>query len=611
MVKIIVSGREFSLYVPGDQFDRAVSIMKKYGGSFDRERKAWLFSAVPSTLINELASIGIKVPDEVRMYAYDAIAVGNYYLVPRELAGKVNYDKLRYTVRKFDPDNREYYEVEVRLWLAKEDGSILVPRGLAKEALAGIRFQPFAPWINPNMPLSQGYRDYQVEVIRSVLNDLKLTGASTVMVATGGGKSFMVAGLIKDILNNYGNTVKKAYYVATSIDLVLQFREFARKWGLEIGVVTGDEKDFDKPVVASTAQTLYRALDEVLGGEEKDEGNGDVDEEDKAYLDEVQLSDEDATRLAKDYLGASLVVIDECQHLPARTVKFITKANKWALRIAMSATPWRNDGRDLDIYAVAGSITQRRVTSSELIRRGYLVPAYIIMWKRPINCDVDAEDDTRENVRECIRECLREGGEYEDCVEVCREEYGEERKSGAQLFAEVKRCVFSDAERRRDIADVVEHLVHANLKPVLVLTKEVKPANDLGAELDRRKLRVEIVTGAVKGERRRAIFDSVESLDALVADTIADEGLDLPQLRAMVITGGGASKVRTLQRVGRVVRPWKDKDVAVVIDLWDTAKYFADHGEERLKLYKTEPQWVINIARSKDEVIDAINEMLA
>ncbi len=570
---------EISFFVPNDKFGTAVNVIKKYGGSFDKDAKAWVFNTVPTPLVTELEALGIKVPTEMKNYMYDAIVTGNYYFVPQMLRDKINFARLMYDVYRYDPYTREYKVVTIRLWIDVENG-VLVPRGLAREALKELKIQPFAPWLDPNMPLSQGYRDYQIEVIRSALNDLRLTGTATVMMATGGGKSYMVAGLVKDLINNYPKKVRKVYYLATSIDLVLQFKQFAEKWRLNVGVVTGDKKEYDKPVVAATIQTLYRALEEEKNGNDNGNGNGDEEEEKviEQYLDEVELTQNEKIALAKDYLTADLVIIDEAHHVPARTVKRVTLANKHALRLALSATPWRSDGRDLEIYAAVGSITQRRVTSSELIDRGYLVPAHIIMWKRLIYCPE-------------IMRAMRSG--YE----------------GAQLYMVAKRCVFGNEERKRDIADVVEYLVKAGLRPVLVLTKEVKPAKELHKELTSRGLKAELVIGAVKGSKRREIFDKVESLDALIADTVADEGLDLPQLRALVLTGGGASKTRTLQRVGRAVRPWKNKKIAVVVDLVDITKYFSQHGYEREKLYRREPRWRIMEAKSKEEVYQLIEAL--
>jgi superfamily II DNA or RNA helicase len=580
MVVVIVENcaKEIEIPARGDVFNDVIALLKKYGGRFDPSAKVWRFGALPSALVNELARF-IDIKDVGDCIA-DAVLVGNYYLVPSQLAGRVNYDALKYTVRKYDPDEKEFYEEEVKLWVTKEDGSVLVPRGLAKSALPSMRFQLFAPWLDPKKVIEKametgGFRDYQAEVIGSIADDFKVVGASTVWMATGGGKSYMSAGLIKVLQSLYPNKIKKVYYLSMSIDLALQFREFAEKWGLKVGVVTGEEKDWSKSIVAATAQTLYRAITAVLN--EKNGNDEDVDAEIKPYLDVVELDKKEMLDLAGDYEKADLVIIDEVQHLPARTVKTVAKFNKRAIRLAMSATPWRNDGKDLEIYAWAGEITRRKVTSSELIKRGYLVPAYIFMWKRYMR---------------------------DECVETYYSMKGTDA-TGAQRFSAVKRCVFDDPDRDADIIEVAEALP----KPLLLLTKEVEPAKRLHKQLLKNGLKAELVIGAVKGEKRRAIFDRVEKLDVLVADTVADEGLDLPPIMSLLITGGGMSKTRTLQRVGRVVRPWKDKKYAIVVDLWDLGPYFEDHGEERLNLYRTEPLWRVFITNT-EELFQKLNGLL-
>ena len=162
-------------------------------------------------------------------------------------------------------------------------------------------------------------------------------------------------------------------------------------------------------------------------------------------------------------------------------------------------------------------------------------------------------------------------------------------------FSEVRQCLAESEERSRFIAE----LVRKAPKPALVITPLVKHAEtlaDVVKDADS-KLRVEVVTGAVKGEKRREIYDALKNgaVDVLVATTLADEGLDLPPLRSLVNALGGRSKTRTLQRVGRLVRPWPGKDSALAIDVWDRAEYFADQGKARLELYKSEPAWRIEI----------------
>jgi superfamily II DNA or RNA helicase len=86
----------------------------------------------------------------------------------------------------------------------------------------------------------------------------------------------------------------------------------------------------------------------------------------------------------------------------------------------------------------------------------------------------------------------------------------------------------------------------------------------------------------------------------LVATTLADEGLDLPPLRTLIIALGGKSRTRTLQRIGRLVRPYEGKKIAVAYELKEDYPYIADHLEARLSLYETEPHWRIVFSDSPD-----------
>ena len=94
---------------------------------------------------------------------------------------------------------------------------------------------------------------------------------------------------------------------------------------------------------------------------------------------------------------------------------------------------------------------------------------------------------------------------------------------------------------------------------------------------------------------RRLNYDALRrgEIEVLIATTLADEGLDLPPLRTLIIAFGGKSKTRTLQRIGRLVRPYEGKKIAVAYELKEDCPYIADHLEMRLKLYRTEPHWRI------------------
>jgi superfamily II DNA or RNA helicase len=245
--------------------------------------------------------------------------------------------------------------------------------------------------------------------------------------------------------------------------------------------------------------------------------------------------------------------MDEAHHVPARTVKEVMSAagGGWALRIGLTATPWRNDNRDLEIYAYAGVVVEPRITSSFLIEHDFAVPVEIRVVKAP--------------------RCLTE------------------KVNGAEGWAKELKALVECETRNKLIVD----LALKAEKPVLIVTNRVKHAELLGKMLREVGLRVAVVTGAVKGEVRKKIYDDLRAgrIEVLAATTLADEGLDLPPLKTLIIAIGGRSKTRALQRIGRLVRPYPGKKIAVAYELEDPVGFARTHLHERLKLYKTEPHW--------------------
>ena len=410
-------------------------------------------------------------------------------------------------------------EVEVKLyWADEESGAWKIPRGLAprvgaKESFMWSKIEPTS-YENGEVKL----REYQVEVGRAVFESLYKYGGAIVQIATGGGKSFMAGWLARE-LNRAGY---KVMVISLSVDLVNQLREFSKMWGAN--------------VYGITVQSLWRKLN-IEEEVEDDELNEVLKAYDSGDLDlDINIFDR-----------KTAVIIDEVHHVPARTVKEVVKriGDGWALRIGLSATPWRNDGRDLEIYGWVGPVVEPRISSSYLIERGYAVPVDIHVVEPP-TCDTDG------------------------------------------TYASVRRSLAKCEERNEYIVELLKDMP----KPTLVLTSLVEHAKLLYKLIDGRKA---LATGAVSGDERQRIFKNIKdgNIDILVATNIANEGLDLPPLRSMINTLGGKSKTLTLQRVGRLVRPWKDKDRAIVYDLCDDAKFFKNHCSERIKLYKTEPKWRI------------------
>ncbi len=513
--------------------------------------------------INTAKSLGMRFTDRMWCVHAETIRekmtniVGKYYrsFYYFRLPSYDSYETLRqiacFTVEKWKQENGRLRREEVEICLASCDGyECRIPRGLAPAVARafGWNLPPFADLKPPTEEHFAGLRPYQVEVFKSVYEQLRLSGAAVVQMATGAGKTHL-AGHIAKWLSDQGYIV---FTVAMQKDLAIQLREHAVRVGA-------------KNVVAVTTQYLYRRL--LTNGENGDE-NG-VDEESKEVLEYADdYSDLDDETLMKLFRQRNVAVImDEVHHVPARTVRMVMMeaGDGWALRIGLSATPWRTDGRDLEIYAYSGTVVEPRISSSYLIKNGFAVPVEIRVVEAPYCEEVD--------------EC-------------------EDLEQGAAKYMCVRRALVECEERNRFIVELAKR----SEKPVLIITPFVKHAEKLYQLAKAAGLKAALVTGVVKAEKRKEIYDALKrgEIEVLIATTLADEGLDLPPLRTLIIALGGKSKTRTLQRIGRLVRPYEGKRIAVAYELKEDYPYIADHLEMRLKLYKTEPHWRVVFADARE-----------
>ena len=103
------------------------------------------------------------------------------------------------------------------------------------------------------------------------------------------------------------------------------------------------------------------------------------------------------------------------------------------------------------------------------------------------------------------------------------------------------------------------------------------------------------LSGDDKNKERERVKKQLENgeIKCVIASKIFDIGVDLPVLSGLVIAGGGKSSVRALQRIGRVIRLYKDKKQAAIIDFADQAPYLRDHSEKRrdILLQEFEVSW--------------------
>jgi len=78
-------------------------------------------------------------------------------------------------------------------------------------------------------------------------------------------------------------------------------------------------------------------------------------------------------------------------------------------------------------------------------------------------------------------------------------------------------------------------------------------------------------------------------------DGIFQQGINIPNLKYIILASPFKSKIRVLQSVGRALRKHSDKkNGAYIFDIHDHTNYFGKHGDIRYKHYRHEKFNVTN-----------------
>ena len=227
------------------------------------------------------------------------------------------------------------------------------------------------------------------------------------------------------------------------------------------------------------------------------------------------------------------VIFDECHHCAAKTLYKIGMNTRADARVyGLSATPFSRDDDNMKVEAVLGSIIYE-ISTRDLIDKGYL-------------CDAKVHYHP-------ISPLMMFGfGKYHEIYD----EY-----------------IVQNHERNTKILDIAKSCA----KPCLILVNRIEHGEKLFESLE--CWDGKFLYGNMKKEDREDI-----NHDILIATSIFDEGVDLPVLKTLIIAAGGKSAIKTTQRIGRLLRPSKDKKFAVIHDFKDDCRWLDKHYMARRKI---------------------------
>ena len=240
------------------------------------------------------------------------------------------------------------------------------------------------------------------------------------------------------------------------------------------------------------------------------------------------------------------VIVDESHHSPCTVFRKILSRLPARYRFGLTATPYREDGLTRLIHLTLGKRLYE-VDHQELLKNGYLELPEI----RPVQTG--------------FRFPYNYHGDYQRCLN----------------------ALVTDPARNALVVDLAFQQATAG-HTVLVLSNRVSHCRKLARALRKRGVSAEALVGPVKPKERTRILSDFKAgkLSVVTATTIADEGLDVPTLDRVVLAFPTRAKGRTVQRLGRLMRPHPDKQKAVLFDLVDgNIAPFARQYRRRRKVY--------------------------
>jgi superfamily II DNA or RNA helicase len=369
-------------------------------------------------------------------------------------------------------------------------------------------------------------------------------------------------------------------------------------------------------VLVHTQELLYQWADEIRNALDDEPGligDGNWSEGDDITVAIVQtLMSRGASRLDDDY---GVLVFDECHRTSAAEQMHQIGMDVDAdVRIGLSATPWRSvSGEELKIEGAIGGMAYE-VTAEQMIDDGFLAKPEFEFLKQH---DLSHQQTSR-------------GVEYHDAY-----------RMGIELNPHRNRLI---AERAADLADdgmkvlvnvnrikqgnILEYALNGSISTAAVMDELESSLDDrelaeLAAALDNighiADCNAVFLSGRDDTETRQNVLERFETgeLDVVIA-TIMKEGVDVPNINALVEASAGKSDIQQIQVIGRALRPANGMS-AKIVDVEDYGRFFRDQFKQRVQnladyygSYGPQPEdFGFTLSESSDDTPRSLTEPLS
>ena len=258
------------------------------------------------------------------------------------------------------------------------------------------------------------------------------------------------------------------------------------------------------------------------------------------------LTDKDLSGIAEQF---GCVVLDEAHHAPAETFRTLVEQFPADVRLGLTATPTRRDGLQSWMHAMFGP-TVYSAAFRDIAAAGRIMLPDVGFVRTGVGGERNAPDPTRQWSKAL------------NYLTTSERRNGIILRLTAQMAAEGRRC--------------------------LIVTWKVDHVRWLTDALNTMRIPAVHLVGDVPSRKRAHYIDAVRTGAArvVVATTVADEGLDIPELDTILMATPTRSESLVVQRAGRPMRVHPGKKKPLVIDLVDEHSLYLYQAKKRLEMYQ-------------------------
>jgi superfamily II DNA or RNA helicase len=254
------------------------------------------------------------------------------------------------------------------------------------------------------------------------------------------------------------------------------------------------------------------------------------------------------------------VILDECHHVTAQTIRELLSRFYAKYRLGTSATTDRQDDKFEFALLVLGEVFWSD-DEEELRESGILMRPRVQVVRTEFNHQYWPDHESDEDDKCLVKGCVLSG---------------KRPHFHRNNYQRVKTALVEDRDRNNLVIDTLLGEVESGDHHHLIVSNEVKHLallHDalLALQIDEDELPpVYILTGLVRGQKRAEMKAEIErAASAIIFATVAKEGLDIPPVDRIYLPFPESNPKATQQKIGRGTRMHEGKVDTIVFDFFD------------------------------------------